>query len=245
MPAEIVVVTGSGSGIGEAVARGFGGDGYRVAVLDIDVSRAEQVAAKIRADGGDAIACIVDVSDSDSAARAVEDVTGRLGTPSVLVNCAGWDEIMPFVETDSDFWKRVLAINLLGTIAMTHGFFGSLVATKGRLVNVSSDAGRVGSAGETVYAGAKAGIIGFTKSVAREFARYGVTANCVCPGPIATPFLDKNPPNLRDALTRAIPMRRVGEPADVWNAIRFFASPDSSYITGQVLSVSGGLTMSG
>lgn len=242
---EIVVVTGAGSGIGAAAARGFGKDGYTVAVADIDQAMAEAVAEKIVADGGTAVAVRVDVSDTDSVARAAGEVIGRLGPPSVLVNCAGWDEMMPFVDTEPDFWKRVVAINLVGAIAMTHGLFGSLVETKGRVVNVSSDAGRVGSSGETVYAAAKAGVIGFTKSVAREFARHGVTANCVCPGPINTAFLDKNPPGLREAVTKAIPMRRVGEPADVWNAIRFFASRDSSYITGQVLSVSGGLTMNG
>jgi 2-hydroxycyclohexanecarboxyl-CoA dehydrogenase len=242
---EIVVVTGAGSGIGAAAARGFGQDGYSVAVADIDQSLAESVAEKIVADGGRATAVRVDVSDTDSVTHAAAEVLAQLGQPSVLVNCAGWDEMMPFVDTEPEFWKRVVAINLIGAIAMTHSLFGSLVATKGRLVNVSSDAGRVGSSGETVYAAAKAGMIGFTKSVAREFARHGVTANCVCPGPVNTPFLDKNPPGLRDALTKAIPMRRVGEPADVWNAIRFFASRDSSYITGQVLSVSGGLTMSG
>ncbi len=245
MSEEIVVVTGAGSGIGAAAALGFARDGYTVAVADIDQGMAQAVVEKIIADGGTAAAVRVDVSDTDSVSQAAAEVIGQLGQPSVLVNCAGWDEMMPFIDTEPDFWKRVVAINLVGAIAMTHSLFGSLVATKGRLVNVSSDAGRVGSSGETVYAAAKAGMIGFTKSVAREFARHGVTANCVCPGPVNTAFLDKNPPGLREAVTKAIPMRRVGEPADVWNAIRFFASRDSSYITGQVLSVSGGLTMNG
>jgi 2-hydroxycyclohexanecarboxyl-CoA dehydrogenase len=242
---SVVVVTGAGSGIGAAVARGFGHDGYGVVVADIDAEAAESMAAQVSADGGHARALTVDVADSASVKQFVTAVLTDLGQPSVLVNCAGWDEIMPFADTAPEFWQRVVSINLLGTIAMTHGFFESLVATKGRLINVSSDAGRVGSSGETVYAGAKAGIIGFTKSVARELARHGATANCVCPGPIDTPFLDKNPPKLREALTRAIPMRRVGQPEDVWNAVRFFARPESSYITGQVLSVSGGLTMIG
>ena len=245
MSEEIVVVTGAGSGIGAAAALGFARDGYTVAVADIDQGMAQAVVEKIIADGGTAAAVRVDVSDTDSVSQAAAEVIGQLGQPSVLVNCAGWDEMMPFIDTEPDFWKRVVAINLVGAIAMTHSLFGSLVATKGRLVNVSSDAGRVGSSGETVYAAAKAGMIGFTKSVAREFARHGVTANCVCPGPVNTAFLDKNPPGLREAVTKAIPMRRVGEPADVWNAIRFFASRESSYITGQVLSVSGGLTMNG
>jgi 2-hydroxycyclohexanecarboxyl-CoA dehydrogenase len=242
---EIVVVTGAGSGIGAAAALGFGKDGYSVAVADIDQVMAETIAEKIVADGGSATAIRIDVSDTNSVAEGATEIISRLGRPSVLVNCAGWDEMMPFVDTEPEFWKRVVAINLVGAVAMTHNLFDSLVATNGRLVNVSSDAGRVGSSGETVYAAAKAGVIGFTKSVAREFARYGVTANCVCPGPINTPFLDKNPAKLREAVTKAIPMRRVGEPSDVWNAIRFFASRDSSYITGQVLSVSGGLTMNG
>jgi 2-hydroxycyclohexanecarboxyl-CoA dehydrogenase len=242
---SVVVVTGAGSGIGAAVARGFAHDGHCVVVADIDVKAAESMAGRIGADGGHAHPLAVDVADIGSVDLFVSNVLADVGQPSVLVNCAGWDDIMPFVDTAPDFWLRVVSVNLLGTIAVTHRFFDSLVATKGRLINVSSDAGRVGHAGETVYAGAKAGIIGFTKSVAREFARYGVTANCVCPGPVDTPFLDKNPPKLREALTRAIPMRRVGHPEDVWNAVRFFAQPESSYITGQVLSVSGGLTMSG
>jgi 2-hydroxycyclohexanecarboxyl-CoA dehydrogenase len=174
-----------------------------------------------------------------------DQVVESLGAPSVLVNCAGWDEMRPFIDTGPEFWIRVLDINLRGVIAVTHAFYPHLVATRGRIVNVSSDAGRVGSSGETVYAGAKAGVIGFTKSTARELARAGVTVNCVCPGPINTAFLDKNPPKLRDALIRAIPMRRIGEPIDVWYAIRYFASPEASYVTGQVLSVSGGLTMCG
>ena len=242
---SVAVVTGAGSGIGEAVARGLAADGHTVAVVDVAWDRAQQVCRDIQAGGGSARPFTVDVAELPAVAAMADDVVDALGAPSVLVNCAGWDEMGPFIDTGPEFWTRVLDINLRGVIAVTHAFYPHLVSTRGRIVNVSSDAGRVGSSGETVYAGAKAGIIGFTKSVARELARDGVTVNCVCPGPINTPFMDKNPPKLREALVRAIPMRRIGEPADVWHAIRYFASPEASYVTGQVLSVSGGLTMSG
>lgn len=240
-----VVVTGAGAGIGRAAALGFGADGHPVAVVDRDEQAATAVVAAIRSAGGTAAAFGVDVADRDSVVALPGEVRDELGPAGVVVNCAGWDEIQPFAETDAPFWERVVAINLLGVISVTHAFQDDLVENQGRLVNVSSDAGRVGSSGETVYAGAKAGIIGFTKSFAREVARHGVTANCVCPGPINTSFLAKNPPKLLESLSRAIPMRRIGEPADVWPAIRFFAREDAGYVTGQVLSVSGGLTMAG
>jgi 2-hydroxycyclohexanecarboxyl-CoA dehydrogenase len=242
---RVAVVTGAGAGIGRAAALGFAGDGDLVAVVDRDAAAAGSVVDEITATGGTAAAFAVDVTDG-GAVRSLPDAVGAvLGAPAVLVNCAGWDEIQPFEAADSAFWERVVAINLVGVIAMTHAFLGPLRECSGRLVNISSDAGRVGSSGETVYAGAKAGVIGFTKSVARELARDGVTANCVCPGPINTAFLAKNPPKLLESLARSIPARRIGEPEDVWPAIRFFASDAASYVTGQVLSVSGGLTMAG
>lgn len=242
---RVAVITGAGAGIGRAAALGFAADGDRVAVVDRDASAAQAVVEQIAELGGTASAFAVDVTDAEGVRDLPGSVSAALGTPGVLVNCAGWDEIQPFAEADSEFWERVVAINLVGTIAMTHAFLAPLSETSGRLVNISSDAGRVGSSGETVYAGAKAGVIGFTKSVARELARDGVTANCVCPGPINTAFLAKNPPKLLEALARSIPARRIGEPEDVWPAIRFFASDAASYVTGQVLSVSGGLTMAG
>ena len=242
---RVVAVTGAGSGIGRALAAGFGHDGAAVAVVDLSAEAAATTAKAIEAAGGRAEPFAADVADAAAVAAMAAAVRDRLGRPAVVVNCAGWDEIGPFAATEPPFWSRVLAVNLFGTVAVTHAFLDDLVATGGRLVNISSDAGRVGSSGETVYAGAKAGVIGFTKSVARELARHGVTANCVCPGPINTPFLAKNPPKLLDALSKAIPMRRIGEPEDVWPAVRFFASPEAGYVTGQVISVSGGLTMNG
>lgn len=242
---NVVVVTGAGSGIGRTVALGFARDGHPVAVVDRDADAAASVADSIRDGLGTATSHAADVSDEEAVLALPAAVEASLGTPSIVVNCAGWDEIQPFADATPDFWRRVVAINLTGAIAVTHAFLPALSRPGGRLVNVSSDAGRVGSSGETVYAGAKAGIIGFTKSVARELARFDATANCVCPGPINTPFLAKNPPKLLEALARSIPLRRIGETEDVWPAIQFFASPGASYVTGQVLSVSGGLTMSG
>jgi 2-hydroxycyclohexanecarboxyl-CoA dehydrogenase len=242
---HVAVVTGAGAGIGRTAALGFGADGLAVAVVDRDPVAAAAVADEIAGSGGAAVALTADVTDMDAVAVLPAAVEAEFGPARVVVNCAGWDEIQPFADADAEFWTKVIAINLTGAIAVTHAFLDSLIRSQGRLVNISSDAGRVGSSGETVYAGAKAGVIGFTKSIAREVAKHQVTANCVCPGPINTAFLAKNPPKLLDSLARAIPMRRFGEPSDVWPAIQFFASDAASYITGQVLSVSGGLTMAG
>jgi 2-hydroxycyclohexanecarboxyl-CoA dehydrogenase len=168
----------------------------------------------------------------------------------VLVNCAGWDEFKPFLETDEPFWRRVIAINYEGALRTTHAVLGGMMERGwGRIVNISSDAARVGSAQEAVYAGAKAGVIAFTKTIARESARRGVTANVVCPGPTDTAMLQEmtragpDSERLRDALTRAVPMRRLGRPDEVAAAVAFLACEDAGYITGQTLSVSGGLTM--
>ncbi len=165
----------------------------------------------------------------------------------MIVNCAGWDETHRFTETDRPFWEKVLAINLLGVVAVTHAFLGAMIerGEGGRIVNVASDAGRVGSSGEAVYAGAKGGVIAFTKSLARETAKHGITANAVCPGPTDTPLFRAQPEKLQQALERAVPMGRLGRPADVAAAIAFFASDGATFVTGQVLSVSGGLTMAG
>ena len=227
---RVAVITGAGSGIGRAAALGFAADGRSVAVVDRDEAAAAAVSAEIAAAGGESATFTVDVTDAASVAALPARVADQLGSAGIVVNCAGWDDIRPFSDADTDFWTRVVAINLTGVIAVTHAFLEPLIANEGRLINISSDAGRVGSSGETVYAGAKAGVIGFTKSVARELARHQVTANCVCPGPINTAFLAKNPAKLLESLTRAIPMRRIGEPADVWPAIQFFASDAASYV---------------
>jgi 2-hydroxycyclohexanecarboxyl-CoA dehydrogenase len=241
----VALVTGGGGGIGSAIAAELADAGNAVAVADLDVTAAAVVAERI---GERAAAVELDVTDGAAVARALEEVEGRLGPVEILVNNAGWDELKPFVETDEPFWDRVIAINYKGCLHTTRAVLPGLIERRfGRIVNVASDAGRVGSSLESVYAGAKGGVIAFTKTIAREAARAGVTANVVCPGPTRTPLLEsmtgEGGEKLIEALTRAVPMRRLGEPEDVAAAVGFLASDRAGFITGQTLSVSGGLTM--
>ena len=196
--------------------------------------------------GRQAMALPVDVADSQAARKAVERTFQEFGRIDILVNNAGWDKTQPFVDTEPEFWDKVIGINLKGVLNFSHATCKHMVEGKeGKIVNIASDAGRVGSLGETVYAGAKGGVIAFTKSLAREMARSGVHVNCVCPGPTDTDLYNELPEKVRMALERGIPFRRVAQPEDIARAVAFFASPISDYITGQVLSVSGGLTMAG
>jgi len=243
----VAVVTGAASGIGRATALALARDGLTVAAADLDEAGATETAEAARATGLDVHAFTVDVTDTDSVRALADGVRERLDVPWAVVNCAGWDETRPFLDTDAAFRQKVVAINLLGVMEVTHAFLGAMVERErgGRIVNVSSDAGRVGSSGETAYAGAKGGVVAFTKSVAREMARHAITANTVCPGPTDTPLFRRQPSKLQEALARAVPMRRVAQPDEVASAIAYFASESSGYVTGQVLSVSGGLTMAG
>jgi 2-hydroxycyclohexanecarboxyl-CoA dehydrogenase len=241
---RVALVTGGGGGIGGAIAAELAAAGCAVAVADARSDAAAAVAGRI--DG--AMAVEVDVTDHGSVVRAVADAEESLGPVEILVNAAGWDELRPFVETQEGFWDRVIAINFKGCLHTTHALLPGMVERGfGRIVNIASDAGRVGSSLESVYAGAKGGVIAFTKTIAREAARSGVTANCVCPGPTRTPMLEgmtaEGGERLIDAMVRAVPMRRLGEPDDVAAAVAYFASDRASFVTGQTLSVSGGLTM--
>jgi 2-hydroxycyclohexanecarboxyl-CoA dehydrogenase len=247
---RVTLVSGGARGIGRASALALGGAGWPVAVADVLEEQAEQVAEEIRGCGGDALALRMDVTDAGAVEAAAARARDALGPIEVLVNCAGWDEFTPFLATDEAFWRRVIAINYEGCLRTTAAVLPSMAERGwGRIVNVSSDAALVGSAQEAVYAGAKAAVIAFTKTVAREFARQGVTANVVCPGPTDTDMLQgmvnatPDAERLVQALTRAVPMRRLGRPQEVAQAIVFLASEQAGYITGQTLSVSGGLTM--
>lgn len=249
---KTVVVTGGGGGIGSAACRRFAREGAKVAVLDLDPQRAEQVAAGIREKGGQARALECDISKRPSVDAAVAATEAQLGAIDVLVNNAGWDVFKPFIETEPVQWERLIAINLIGALHMHHAVLPGMVARgKGRIVNVASDAARVGSSGEAVYAACKGGLVSFSKAIAREHAKSGITINVVCPGPTDTALLTgvtdsaPNPGKLREAFIRAIPLGRLGQPEDLAGAIAFLGSDDAGFITGQVLSVSGGLTMNG
>jgi 2-hydroxycyclohexanecarboxyl-CoA dehydrogenase len=241
---KVAFVTGAGRGIGRGIAQRLREEGCKVALADLDQTGAEIAAKEI---GGGAIGLAIDVAKLASARTAVDEAERRLGPIDILVNNAGWDRVEPFLKNSEETWDKVLAIDLRGPINCCRAVLDSMVARGGgRIVSISSDAGRVGSSGEAVYSGAKGGVIAFSKTLAREMARHGITVNCVCPGPTDTPMLQElatHNPKLHDALKRAVPMGRLGKPADIAAAVAFLASDDASYITGQALSVSGGLTM--
>ena len=249
---RVVVVTGGGGGIGGATCRRFGAEGARVAVLDQNLETAEATAAAVREAGGTAAAFRCDITERASVDAAIAGVRTEFGPIDVLVNNAGWDIFKPFTKTEPAHWDRLIAINLTGALHMHHAVLPGMVERRsGRIVNVSSDAARVGSSGEAVYAACKGGLVAFSKTIAREHARHGITVNVVCPGPTQTALFEDykagagNPEKLIDAFTRSIPLGRIGQPEDLPGAILFFASDDAGYVTGQVLSVSGGLTMAG
>lgn len=240
---EIAVVTGAGSGIGRSIALRLAAQGARVVAADLDETGA---AATAEQNPEQITVMAVDIADAAKVQALRDRVLDEIGVPTILINAAGWDRIAPFLEADADFAQKVTAINYLGPVNMCSAFLPSMSeAGRGRIVNLASDAGRVGSAGETIYAGAKGGVIALTKSLAREMARSGITANCVCPGPTDTPLFASLPEKLQGALIKAIPFRRLAQPEEVAAAVNFFVSPEAGYITGQTLSVSGGLTMAG
>jgi 2-hydroxycyclohexanecarboxyl-CoA dehydrogenase len=241
-----VIVTGGASGIGRATALLLAREGARVFVGDVDEAGGRAVAQAAAGEGLAVDYLPLDLTLPDTIADFAAAVHNRAERVDGLVNGAGWDRIQPFLENPPEMWDRLIAINLLGAVRLTRAVLPPMVAAQaGKIVNISSDAGRVGSMGETVYAAAKGGLIAFTKSLAREVARYRINVNCVCPGPTDTPLFEQQPERMREALTRAIPFRRIAQPEEIAEAVMFFLSRRSDYITGQVLSVSGGLTMVG
>lgn len=249
---KTIVITGAGGGIGGATARRFAQKGGQVALFDRDLPAAERAAAGIAAAGGIARAFACDITDRPGIETAVAAVEREMGPIGVLVNNAGWDVFKPFLKTTPADWDRLIAINLTGALHMHHVVLPLMVARKaGRVVNIASDAARVGSSGEAVYAACKGALVAFSKTLAREHARDGITFNVVCPGPTETALFEEyrrgagNPEKLTEAFRRAIPLGRIGQPEDLPGAITFLASEAASYITGQVLSVSGGLSMAG
>jgi 2-hydroxycyclohexanecarboxyl-CoA dehydrogenase len=240
---KVAVVTGAAGGIAAALA----GAGAAVAVWDLDGGRAKEVAGGLGGLGGRGLGVDVDVTRRPSVEAARAATEAALGPVDVLVNNAGIDKIEPFLQSEEATWERIVAVNYLGTVRCCHVLVPGMVERgSGRVVNIASDAGRVGSSGEVVYSGTKGGVIAFSKALAREVAAKGVTVNAVCPGPTDTALLDQVAEanqKLYDGLARAVPMRRIGQPADIAPAVEFLASDGAGYITGQTLSVSGGLTM--
>ena len=249
---KTVIVTGGGGGIGGATCRRFASEGAQVAVFDMNLEAAEKVAADIRAGGGQAAAFACNITDRAQVDAAVAAAQTQLGPIAVLVNNAGWDVFKPFLKTVPAEWEKLIAINLTGALHMLHAVLPGMVERKyGRIVNVASDAARGGSSGEAVYSACKGGLVALSKTLAREHARQSITVNVVCPGPTDTALLAgvaegaRDPAKLIEAFRSASPLGRLGQGDDLASAIAFFGSDDAGFVTGQVLSVSGGLTMHG
>ncbi len=243
---KTAAVTGAASGIGRATAETLAAAGAFVLLGDIDEQKGREATAALREQGHGAEFVRLDVTDQASIAAFKQRAYELRGHVDIVANVAGWGKIQPFMENTPEFWRKVIDLNLLGPVAVSHAFLDKMIERgSGKIVTVASDAGRVGSMGETVYSGAKGGAIAFTKSLAREVARYNINVNAVCPGPTDTPLLRAVPEKHQEAFVKATPMRRLAKPSEIADAVLFFASDRASFITGQVISVSGGLTLAG
>jgi 2-hydroxycyclohexanecarboxyl-CoA dehydrogenase len=246
---KVAIITGAGGGIGRGIALKFGSLGAKVVVGDIKTEGAAETVSLLEKEGAKGLALKTDITDLVQVQEMVKVTLSTFGKVDILVNNAGWDRIEPFMKNPPDFWDQVIAINLKGPINCTRAVLDPMVDRKyGKIVNISSDAGRVGSSGEAVYSACKGGIIAFTKTIAREMARYSINVNCICPGATDTPLLaeltkGETGAKIIDAMVKAVPFRRLGKPEDIAGAVAFLASDEAAFITGQTLSVSGGLTM--
>jgi 2-hydroxycyclohexanecarboxyl-CoA dehydrogenase len=244
------LISGGGGGIGRAVALALARAGAKTAVADIAKDNAEKVCAEVKALGVDAMACPVDLTKKADVDRMVGEIVGRFGSIDILINCQGWDRLEPFVESNEETWEKLLAINFKSVLYTAKAVLPHMISGGGgKIVNIASDAGRVGSSWEAVYAGAKGAVIAFSKTIAREVARYKINVNVVCPGLTDTPLLQavrtqsEQTGRIIEAVTKATPFRRPAKPEEIADAVLFLASPAADFITGQTLSVSGGLTM--
>ncbi|MEM5428514.1 glucose 1-dehydrogenase [Cupriavidus oxalaticus] len=249
---KVVVITGAAGGIGKALCQRFCEEGARVVAVDVNADALEQLSSSLTQAGSSVTAVKVDITDHGAVKKAIDTVAEELGGIDALVNNAGWDMAAQFLETTPEFWSKVIAINLVGPLNLHHAVLPWMVKAKqGKIVNISSDAGRVGSSGESVYSACKGGVIAFSKTIARECARNNINVNVVCPGPTDTALLQsflgegEYGQKIYEGLKRAIPLKRLGQPADIPGIVSFLASDDANFITGQVISVSGGLTMHG
>jgi 2-hydroxycyclohexanecarboxyl-CoA dehydrogenase len=246
---KVAIVTGAGGGIGRAIALKFGSLGARVTVADIKLEGGRETVSMLEELGTKGLALPTDITRPDQVQEMVQTTLSSLGKIDILVNNAGWDKVEPFLKNTPDLWDKVIAINLKGPISCARAVLDPMIERKyGKIISISSDAGRVGSTGEAVYSACKGGIIAFTKTLAREMARYQINVNCVCPGATDTPLLaeitaGEAGAKIIDAMVKAVPFRRLGKPEDIAGAVAFLASDDAAFITGQTLSVSGGLTM--
>lgn len=244
---KVVIVTGSAQGIGQAIAQRLAMEGATVVIADMLEDLAKSTAQNIEERGGKAIPVKMDITNSKSVKVAIDLVLEKCGKIDILVNNAGWDKIEPFVQSTEETWDKVIAINYKGPVTVTRAVLDNMIKNNyGRIISIASDSGRVGSTGEAVYSGCKGGIIAFSKTLAREVVRYNINVNCVSPGPTGTANVLKAMeinPKMLEPLKNAIPMKRLARPEDIAAAVLFFASEEADYITGQILSVSGGLTM--
>ena len=249
---KVCVVTGGAGGIGSAICRRLSEEGAKVAIMDLKREDAAKLAGELSASGAEVRDYCVDITDYEKVRKACESIESELGPIDVLINNAGWDHAAKFVDTDPYLWTKLISINLIGPLNLQHSIVPKMLERGfGRVINISSDAGRVGSSGESVYSACKGGLISVSKTLAREVARKQITVNVVCPGPTDTAlFRDfagsgESGEKLKNALQKAIPFGRLGTPDDLVGAVCFLASDDAAFITGQVISVSGGLTMAG
>jgi 2-hydroxycyclohexanecarboxyl-CoA dehydrogenase len=247
---KTALISGGGGGIGRAVALALARAGAKTAVADIAKANAEKVRDEVQLLGVEAMACPVDLTKKVEVDRMVGEIIARLGQIDILVNCQGWDRLEPFVESGEETWDKLLAINFKSVLYTSRAVLPHMISRGGgKVVNISSDAGRVGSSWEAVYSGTKGAVIAFSKTVAREVARYKINVNVVCPGLTETPLLEavrsqsEQTAKIIDAVTKATPFRRAAKPEEIAEAVLFLSSPGADFITGQTLSVSGGLTM--